>query len=139
MGLLDPNDKDYSVSDDIDIEAYKKSERGKRYQIFLSIIERLEQNVNIEDICCGTREEIFDEIEKRRIDISDIIPANEYLNYKNIMLSDRVQTCPHIGRRREKVYDLSNIDDYKEFEKKCREERMKRWEKEKENRNGQKG
>lgn len=127
MGLLNPNDNEWSNDNSMTYEEYLKSERGQRFTKFLNIIERLEKNVDLDEISCGTREEIFAEIEKRHIDVSDIVTPMKYEEYKRIMLNDRVQTCPHIGRPPEKVYDLHNPDDRREFEQKMFEERKKRF------------
>ena len=67
---------------------------------------------NIEDICCTTRKDIFEEIESRNIDVSDIVARDKYPEFKRLLLTDRVQCCPLIGRNPPKIYDLTKIDDY---------------------------
>lgn len=123
MGFIERAIKQRSVSANIDMEQYEKSKEGKRRAKFFEICKRLEENADLQTISCDTYEDVLNEIEKRRIDISDIIPKQEYVLFKKQMLTDHVQCCPHIGRPPEKIYDLDNPDDFKEWEKMMFKER----------------
>ena len=43
----------------VDMDKHLQSDHGKRYQLFLKICARLEENVNLNDISCGTYKEVF--------------------------------------------------------------------------------
>lgn len=117
MGLIERAMKQRSVSDAIDMEEYEKSPNGKRRAKFFEICKRLEEYVDLQEISCDTYKDVLNEIEKRKINISDIISKQEYPSFKKQMLTDPVQCCPHIGRPPEKIYDLDNPDDFREWEK----------------------
>lgn len=74
-----------------------ESAKAKRYGSFLRIINRLVENLDdYEDVYYHTSEEIFNEIEKRKIDISDIILNADYALFKQQILNDNV-SCPCVG------------------------------------------
>lgn len=90
---------------------YFESEEGKNYDKFLDICNRLEKYIINENVSYGTYAEVFGAIEKRNIDISDIVPKNEYNKFKERMLSDDVQVCLTVGKQREPKYDLTKEED----------------------------
>ena len=98
-----------------DLEAYRKSPEAQRYDMFLKICERLQNNVNLDEICCGTYQEVINEIEKRNIDISDIVSRDEYQTFKKELLNEKAQWCPHIGKEPDKIYDFNKEGDRLEF------------------------
>lgn len=93
----------------------KKSEL--EYDLFLKICENVDKyifdmNMNIE---CNTYEEVFNAIENYHIDISNIIKDGEYENFKQNMLSDRAQWCPHVGKNNDNlVFDEKYDSNFKE-------------------------
>lgn len=84
------------------------SEDIKNYNIFLKICERLEEYIIGEDVSYGTYKEIFDAIEDRNIDISNIVSNKQYDAFKRYILSQKVQCCPTVGKQKTPKYDLSN-------------------------------
>lgn len=117
MGLIERAMRQHSVSENINMRQYEKSPEGKRRAKFFEICKRLEANVDLQEISCDTYEDVLNEIEKREINISNIVSKQEYPLFKKQILADPVQCCPHIGRPQERIYDLDNPDDFKEWEK----------------------
>lgn len=117
MGLIERAMRQHSVSENIDMIQYENSPEGKRRAKFFEICKRLEENVDLQEISCDTYEDVLNEVEKRKINISDIVSKQEYPSFKKQILTDPVQCCPHIGRAPEKIYDLDNPDDFREWEK----------------------
>lgn len=78
-----------------------ESAKAKRYGSFLKIINRLVENLDdYDDVYYHTSEEVFNEIENRKINISDIIPNADYASFKQQILNDNV-SCPCIGNATE--------------------------------------
>lgn len=87
-----------------------KEKDDKQYQLFLRICDRLKSHIAGENISCNTYEKIFNTIESRRIDISDIISKEEYESFKKDMLKRKFQWCPQINDKESK-YDLTKEED----------------------------
>lgn len=86
-------------------------ERSERYDKFLDVCDRLQNSVDLSNTECGTYQEVFDNIEKNNVDISDIIPKEKYEEFKRLMINDRIQCCPSIGKAPEKLRGLQGDDD----------------------------
>lgn len=100
---------------DLTYEEYLKTPHGMRHDKFLNICDRLTASVDLSDIHCSTYAEVFTLIEQYHIDISDIVPANEYEQFKNDMLTDKVQCCFPLGKLPDKIYDFSKEKDRIEY------------------------
>lgn len=74
-----------------------ESAKAKRYSSFLKIINRLIENLDdYDNVYYHTSEDVFNEIEKRKIDVSDIVSDSDYTSFKQQILDDNV-SCPCIG------------------------------------------
>ena len=111
MGLRERIKNRKPIGTEMDIDEYLSSEKGKRYQKFLQICNRLQKTVDLSDIYCSTYEKVFELIEQHHVDITDIVPENEYGNFKDTMLKSRVRCCPTLGKDPERIYDLNNKQD----------------------------
>lgn len=98
------------------VDAAMNSPEIKLYGLFLKICERLENNID-DETSCNTYEEVFNEIEKRNINVSDIIPKEKYDEFKKTMSNDKAQSCPHIGKEPDRIYNLGKEKDRLEFAK----------------------
>ena len=107
----------------ITAEEYSKTPDGIRYEKFLDICDRLTATVDLSEIHCSTYAEVFALIEEYNVNISDIVATEEYVEFKNAMITSKVQCCFPLGKLPDKVYDLNNVDDYIAYTKLCKEER----------------
>lgn len=98
-----------------DLERVNNSESSKRFRKFLCICEILNSQMDLSNTVCNSYKDVFELIEKYHIDISNIIPADEYQEYKRLMIEDRVQMSPPIGKEPDKVYDFSKEEDRLEY------------------------
>lgn len=91
------------------------SEKSKRYDLFLQIRDRLARNIkDYDDVYYSTCEEIFDEIEKRNIDVSDIVDMSTYDEFKKRILEDDV-LCPYIGKLPDSKLRQATPDEYQKY------------------------
>ena len=98
-----------------DLERAHNSESSKRFRRFLRICERLNSKMDLSNIPCDRYKDVFELIEKHHIDISDIVPVDEYPEYKRLMIEDKVQMAPPIGKVPDKIYDFSKEEDRLEY------------------------
>lgn len=92
------------------IQKRLNSPKMKQYDLFLQIVDRLVQNISDdEDIYCHKSMEIFNEIEKRHIDISDIIDPNMYNTFKKQIIEYNV-VCPIVGKIPESKQNISDVE-----------------------------
>lgn len=90
-------------------------EKSKRYDLFLRIRDRLARNIkNYDGVYYSACEEIFDEIEKRNIDVSDIVDIIEYAEFKKQILEDDVM-CPYIGKLPDSKLRQATPDEYQTY------------------------
>lgn len=90
-------------------------EKSKRYDLFLQIRDRLARNIkNYDGVYYSTCEEIFDEIEKRNINVSDIVDAGEYVEFKKQIIEDDVM-CPYIGKLPDSKLRQATPDEYQAY------------------------
>lgn len=117
MGLRErmANRKPMVTAEKLDTIANSKD--CKQYRVFLRICGRLQECVDLKDIQCGTYQEVFEQIEKNNIDISDIVPRNKYRKFKNDMIASPVQMCPTLGKKPDKIYDFNKEEDRIEYAK----------------------
>lgn len=101
-----------STRDDISDEMYAE---------FQQICHKLEDNVDLKEICCDTYADVFSLIETHSINISDIIHPDKYEQLKQVMLNSKAQCCRPIGKKPEKIYNLDNKDEYIAYEKSLKE------------------
>ena len=98
-----------------DLEIQRNSEDAKRYDDFLKICKRLQNQINLSDIYCSTYDKVFELIEEYKIEISDIVPKEKYSQYKKLMLESGAQLCPTLGKDPDKIYDFSKEEDRLEY------------------------
>lgn len=98
-----------------EIEAIRNSPEIKRYDKFLDICERLQENVDLSDIECNTYQDAFDLVEKYNVYIFDIVPKDEWDQFKKYMMEDKAKCAPMIGKDPDRIYDLSKPEDYIEY------------------------
>lgn len=96
---------------------------GQRYDKFLQICERLQERVDLSSIYCSTYSKVFELVENKNVDISDIVSDAEYADFKQALLEDKVQNCPQLGKKPDKTYDLRNPEDYAAYMEKRRANR----------------
>lgn len=90
-------------------------EKSERYDLFLQIRDRLARNIkNYDGVYYSTCEEIFDEIEKRNINVSDIVDAGEYVEFKKQIIEDDVM-CPYIGKLPDSKLRQATPDEYQAY------------------------
>ena len=90
-------------------------EKSERYDLFLQIRDRLARNIkNYDGVYYSTCEEVFDEIEKRNIDVSDIVDAGEYVEFKKQIIEDDVM-CPYIGKLPDSKLRQATPDEYQAY------------------------
>lgn len=94
------------------LNAYMNSqecrEKSERYSLFLDVCDRLESNVDLSNVACNTYQEVFDNIEKNNLDISDIIPKDKYDEFKRLMMSNIAQCCPAVGKQPKMTYGFES-------------------------------
>lgn len=100
-----------------ELEKEHNSPESKRYRLFLKICERLAENINCDEIDCGTYEEVLELIEKNNIYISDIIKDNEYQTFKNLLLKDDIKICPFSKKNVEQTFDFNKQEDMVKYRK----------------------
>lgn len=90
-------------------------EKNKRYDLFLQIRDRLARNIkNYNNVYYSTCEEIFDEIEKRNIDVSDIVDVGEYVEFKKQIIEYDVMR-PYIGKLPDSKLRQATPDEYQAY------------------------
>lgn len=99
----------------ITAEEYSKTPDGIRYEKFLDICDRLTATVDLSEIHCSTYVEVFTLIEQYNVDISDIVTTEEYVEFKNAMITSKVQCCFPLGKLPDKVYDFNKEEDRIEY------------------------
>lgn len=77
----------------------------------MRICDKLKSYVfNDKNTSYNTYKKIFDAIESNHIDVSDIVPNNEYELFKKDMLERKFQWCPEINDK-ESEYDFTKEED----------------------------
>lgn len=97
------------------LDEVKNSKHSKQYKKFLYICNRLDSTVDLSNDYCNNCKDVFSLVEKYNVDISDIVPKNEYERYKEYMINYPVQIIPTMGKKPDRIYDLSNVDDYIDY------------------------
>lgn len=101
----------------------EESSGSQRYDKFLQVCERLQERVDLSGIYCSTYSKVFELVENKNVDISDIVSDTEYTDFKQALLEDKVQNCPQLGKKPDKIYDLRNPEDYAAYMEKRRANR----------------
>ena len=100
-----------------DRDNYLQTKDAKDYDLFLNICERVVATIDCSKLKCDTYSEVFDIIDTYHISVFDIVSEQEWNDFKNSMLNSKTQCCPTLGREPNKIYDLTNVEDYMEYSK----------------------
>lgn len=92
-------------------QLYHKKQRG----LFLEICERIEEKIDCSEIIINSCEDVFIILEKNNLYIDDIIPKNDYENFKKFITTSKNQYCPISGKNPDKIYDFGKEEDRLEF------------------------
>lgn len=117
--------KHWHIKEELDEFRKNKTEGYKMCETFDDICDHLGKTMDLSDIYFPDYASVFDFIEKNNINISNMIKPYEYDYFKKKVLAEPVIMLPMIGKKPDKVYDLTNRDDYEEYWKK-RKEKLRR-------------
>lgn len=117
--------KHWHIKEELEEFEKNKTEGYKMCEKFDDICYHLEKTMDLSEIYFPDYISVFTFIERNDIDISNMIKPYDYDYFKKKVLAEPVIMPPMIGKKPNKVYDFTNIDDYEEYWKE-RKEKLRR-------------